>query len=392
MLSAGIATAQEAIAPSQDALTFVVGAGIRYDDNVFRLQSDVNPQAVAGSYSKSDRILFATLGAKFDQIYSQQRFLVSAGITDNRYRNFSYLSFVAKEYQAEWQWYLTSRLTGRVAADRAQALSDFRDYQFNSTRNIVTTENRHFVADFWVDGGWHLVGGVVENRQTNSQQTGVAAATSRLRSGEGGVRYATEGGDSLALLTRQGNGEYPDRAIDPVALLDNRFSQDEIELALGYRLSGKSTITGRLVRVERKHDHFPQRDYKGTVGMFDWRWNPTGQLGVDFVAARDLINFQDPTTSYYVNDRLSIAPSWMMSAKTSLGLRYEQGWRDYRGAVTPITVSRKDRDRIVGVNLVWAPSTTVSVTGSVLRETLTSNISTFGYTANIVSLVVQATF
>jgi exopolysaccharide biosynthesis operon protein EpsL len=392
MLSAGITTAQEVPTRGPDALTFLVGAGIRHDDNIYRLNSDADVLALTGKSARSDQIRTVTAGIRLDEQYSQQHFLVAAGVADNRYQTYSNLNFVAKNYQAEWQWYLTSRFTGQVAADRAQNLADFRDYPGSTSRNVVTTENRRFVADWWATGGWHMVGGVVETRQDFSQQNTTTAASSRLRSGEGGVRYATESGDSVTLLERRGNGEYPDRAVDTVTLIDNRFSQNETELSLGYRLSGKSVLTGRLARVERKHDNVPVRDYTGTTGLLDWRWDPTAVIGVNFAAGRDIVSYQDATTSYYTNDRLSIAPRWAMSAKTSLGLRYEQDRRNYQGAVTPIVVAREDRVRIVGLTLVWAPTTTVSVTGSLQRESLTSNISVFEYTANIASLTVQATF
>lgn len=391
-LSAGIANAQEAITRSQDALTFVVGAGIRHDDNIYRLNSATDVQALTGKSERSDQIRTVTAGIRLDEQFSQQHVLVAAGVTDSRYQTYSNLNFVAKNYQAEWQWYLTSRFTGRVAADRAQTLADFRDYQGTTSRNIVTTENRRFVADWWATGGWHLVGGAVETRQSYSQQNTTTASSSRLRSGEGGVRYATESGDSVTLLERRGNGEYPDRAVDTVALLDNRFGQNETELSVGYRVSGKSILTGRLARVERKHDNVPERDYTGTTGLLDWRWDPTAHLGVNLSAARDIVSYQNATSSYYTNDRLSIAPIWLMSAKTSLGLRYEQNWRDYQGAVTSVAVAREDRVRVVGLNLVWAPTTMVSVTGAFHREKLTSNISAFEYTANIASLSVQARF
>lgn len=392
MLSAGFANAQEVPIQRQDGLTFVVGAGIRYDDNLYRLNSDADVHALTGKSERSDQIRTVTAGVRLDEQLSQQHVLVSAGVTDNRYRTYSNLNFVAKNYQAEWQWYLTSRFTGRVAADRAQTLADFRDYQGSTSQNIVTTENRRFVADWWATGGWHLVGGAVETRQSFSQQNTTTAASSRLRSGEGGVRYATESGDSATLLARRGNGEYPDRAVDTVALLDNRFSQNETELSLGYRLSGKSMLTGRLARVERKHDNIPERDYTGTTGLLDWRWDPTAQIVVNLSAGRDIVSYQEAASSYYTNDRLSVAPTWVMSAKTSLGLRYEQNWRNYQGAVTPIAVAREDRVRVVGLNLVWDPTTTISVTGAVQREKLTSNISAFEYTANVAFLSVQARF
>jgi exopolysaccharide biosynthesis operon protein EpsL len=392
MLSAGVANAQEAAARGPDALTFLVGAGLRHDDNLYRLNSNADVHALTGKSERSDQIRTVSAEVRLDEQYSQQRFLVSAGVTDNRYQTYSNLNYAAKNYQAEWQWYLTSRFTGRVAADRAQALADFRDFQGTTSRNVVTTQNRHFVADWWATGGWHLVGGAVETRQDYSQQNMTTAASSRLRSGEGGVRYAAESGDSVTLLARRGNGEYPDRVVDTVALFDNRFSQNETELSLGYRLSGKSMLTGRLARVERKHDNIPERDYTGTTGLFDWRWDPTAQLVVNLSAGRDIVSYQEATTSYYTNDRLSVAPTWVMSAKTSLGLRYEQDWRNYKGAVTPIAVAREDRVRVVGLNLVWAPTTTISVTGAVQREKLTSNISAFEYTANVASLAVQARF
>jgi exopolysaccharide biosynthesis operon protein EpsL len=379
-------------ANAQDALSLIVGAGIRHDDNIYRLRSDADVQALSGRPERSDQIRTLTAGVRLDEQYSQQHFIVSAGIADNRYQTYSNLNFVAKNYQAEWQWYLTSRFTGRVAADRAQTLADFRDYQGSTSRNIVTTENRRFVADWWATGGWHLVGGALETRQDYSQQNMTTAASSRLRSGEGGVRYATESGDSVTLLARRGNGEYPDRVVDTVALFDNRFSQNETELSLGYRLSGKSTLSGRLARVERKHDNFPERDFTGTTGLLDWRWDPTAQIVVNLSAGRDIVSYQEATTSYYTNDRLSVAPTWVMSAKTSLGLQYENDRRHYQGAVTPISVAREDRVRIMGLSLAWTPVTTVSVTGALRREKLTSNVSTFEFTANVASLTVQATF
>lgn len=396
MLSAGAVRAE-------DTLTFNIGAGIRHDDNIFRLPSSADAQTVLGTPKKSDSIQTTTFGLKLDKTYSQQRFLAMAGITDNRYQNYSHLSFVSKNYQAEWQWYLTSRLTGRLAADRLEALNDFRDYQGYSTRNIRTTENRRFVADWWLQGSWHLIGGVVEGRQTNSQDRlanglAFADASSRVRSGEAGVKYLTESGNFLTLLSRKGRGEYPGREANQVALLDNRFDQDEIELGVSYQLTGKSTLNGRLARLERQHDHFPVRDYSGTVGRLDYVWIPVANLDINFAAARDLISFQIPqptsgfSSSYYINDRLSVAPSWHLSALTTVGAMYEQGWRDYRGAVPPSVDSRSDQTRTLGLTFGWTPNRTVSVTGSVAREKLTSNFANVGYTATMVSLAVQATF
>jgi exopolysaccharide biosynthesis operon protein EpsL len=391
MLSAGAVSAD-------DAFRFTAGAGVRYEDNVFRLPSSFDPQTYLGTSKKSDLIQTVNLGVNFDQTYSQQRFLVMAGVTDNRYNNFSHLSFVSKNYQAEWQWYLTSRLTGRLAADRQEALNDFRDYQGYSSRNIRTTDNRRFLADWWMQGSWHLIGGVVENRLENSQSSqAYAEASSRVRSVEAGAKYLTEANNFLSLLVRQGRGEYPGRDVDRVALLDNRFDQKELELSVGYQLTGKTTLNGRLARLEREHENLPVRDYSGTVGRLDFIWRPVPDLDINLSAGRDLVAFQatpsDPrgSYSYYANDFISLAPSWLVYAKTRLGAAFQHARRNYRGAVTPVD-ERNDRFNALGLTLAWMPTRTVTVSGTVGREKVTSNITAVGYTANTASVAVQATF
>jgi len=237
---------------------------------------------------------------------------------------------------------------------------------------------------------------VVESRQINSQS--FAEASSRIRSGEAGVKYLTEAGNFLTLLSRKGHGEYLGRDANQVELLDDRFDQDEIELGVSYRLTGKSTLNGRVARLERQHDNFAVRDYSGTVGQLDYIWQPVTNLDLHFLAGRDLVSYQTPrstsvfSSSYYINDRLSFAPTWRLSPLTAVGARYEQGRRDYRGAVPPSVDSRSDKTQTLSLNIGWTPNRTVSVTGEVGRERLTSNLVGYAYTATVVSVGVRANF
>lgn len=378
---------------ADDAFRFTAGAGVRYEDNVFRLPTGNDPQTYLGTSKKSDLIQTVNLGVNFDQVYSQQRFLLMAGVTDNRYTNFSHLSFVAKNYLAEWQWYLTSRLTGRLMADRQEALNDFRDYRGYSVRNIRTTDNRRFIADWWALGNWHLVAGLGENRTNNSQS--FAEASSRIRSVEAGVKYLNEANNFVTLLARRGRGEYPGRNVDQIAFLDNRFDQREIELDVGYQVTGKSTLNGRVGRLERQHENLPVRDYSGSVGRIDYIWRPVPDLDLNFSLGRDLVAFQDLRSSYYVNDSLSFAPSWQVYSKTRVGAVLQHAKRNYRGdVVVPLDQERNDRVNSLGLTVAWIPGRAVTVDGMLGRERLSSNISTpaTAYTANFVSVSLRATF
>lgn len=388
LLAPGIACADP-----EDALNFTVSTAVRHDDNVFRLPSNVLPPAGLGKTSKSDRINVTTVGLKFDKAYSQQRFQFGATITDNRYDRFSNLDFEARGYQAAWLWRLTSRLSGSLKADRQQSLADFTDYRTGvaTGRNVRTTENRLFNADWWLHGSWHLVGGISEVRQSNSQ-TFSADASYNLVSAEAGVKYVAESGNSLALLSRQGRGENPGRVLDPVAVLDNRFDNDEIELKLDYQITGKSGVVARVARVERKHEHFSARDYAGTAGRFDYTWKPLGKLQVLLSAGRDIASFQDANGSFFVNDSVSLTPVWQIGAKTAARLKLESSRRDYRGAVTPLAVSREDRVRSMVLSLDWKPLRALTLSASLQKDRRDSSLAAFDYKATVATITAQLAF
>jgi len=385
LLAPGIACAD-----AEDPLSFNAGAGLRYDDNVFRLPANADPRSALGKPTKADWIQTASLGVRFDKPYAQQRVQLVAGITDNRYETLGSLNFVSRNYQAAWLWHLTSRLSGTLSADKQQTLNDFADFR-GSTRNIRTTETRHADADWWLHGSWHLTGGLAENHQNNSQ-TFTADDSFVLRSAEAGVKYVAESDNAISLVTRRGHGENPDRSLDPVAQLDTRYEQNETELKLNYQLTGKSTVNGSLARVERKHEHFGARDFAGMTGRADYLWKPFGKLQFGISAGRDIAVFQDATSSYYVNDSLSISPTWQVSAKTTAGLKLDLSRRDYRGAIAPLAASRQDQGRSVGITLGWAPLRSVSISGSLQWERRTSTLSGFEFTDTTAALTAQLTF
>ena len=69
-------------ADAQDTLNLTVGASLMHDDNLFRLSSDANPQALLGTSQKSDTIRVTTVGLKFAKDYSLQRFELEASLVD----------------------------------------------------------------------------------------------------------------------------------------------------------------------------------------------------------------------------------------------------------------------------------------------------------------------
>lgn len=387
MLTVGLVRAD-----AGDTLNFIAGGVVRNDDNLFRLPSNFDPQQVLGKPTKSDQVQVTYAGIRLDKSYSQQRVQVDATASHYRYQTFNQLNFDAFDYRALWMWHLTQRFSGNLSVDHKQTQSSFADTRNFAGSSTVTTENRRFDADWWLHGNWHLTGGVAQYSWRNSQ-TSRAEDSVRQRSADAGVRYVAASGSSLALLSRQARGTYDERQLNAPQLLDTGFTQAETELRMSWVLSGKSTLDGRVTRLERKHQHFVQRDFGGTAGRLDYTLTPTGKLQLKLSAARDIASYQEANHSYYVNDSLAFAPVWRISDKVALRLNLERSQRDFLGGATLASpVPRRDRVRSVQLSLDWSPMRFLLLTFSLQHDQRSSNDANFGYDANAASIAAQVSF
>ena len=65
----------------EDVLTFSAGVDVKRDDNIFRLDSGVDPTATYGKSSRSDTVVSGQFGVKFDRDISLQRVTVSGEVS-----------------------------------------------------------------------------------------------------------------------------------------------------------------------------------------------------------------------------------------------------------------------------------------------------------------------
>jgi exopolysaccharide biosynthesis operon protein EpsL len=374
-----------------DTLSFAAGAGIRFEDNLFRLSDSVNTNSLPGKPDKSDWLYTANAGIKIDKPYAQQRFQFNAMATQNNFQNNSFLNYTGFDYRAAWLWSLTPNITGVLLANQEQTLTNFADFRTFNDRSIQTTQVRIFNIDGFIGGGWHLLGGLMQVNSRNSQNF-TAVGDYVQNGGELGVKYVFPSESWLSLVQRESHGEYRGRVLDPVAQLDTGFDQSETEAKFNWRLTGKSTIDAKLGYLDRQHDHFSQRDYDGMVGKVEYQWATTDKLQINTSLGRNLFSFQEAGNSYYVADTLSIGPVWKVSDKTAIRLRYDYSKRDYRGAIVPVSNLRQDDVQSFVLGAEWRPRQTILVNATLQRDTRSSNFNNFDYDSNAVGINAQLLF
>lgn len=366
---------------SLDTFNFALGAGMRYDDNLFRL---------SGS-EKSDTIYTTNAGIKIDKPYAQQRFQLDAGLIDNKFRSNDFLDYTAFNYRAAWLWHLTPNVSGILLADQNQVLNNFADFRNTQDKSIQTNQTRLFTIDGLIGGGVHLLGGLLDVRSRNSK-TFEQVGDYRQDGFELGVKYVAPSENWISIMRREFKGDYRGRVLDPVAQLDTGFDQSETEANLGWRVTGKSEIDAKLGYVDRVHDHFSQRDYSGSVGRLLYRWTPTGKLQLNLSLTRNLFSFQEDVNSYFVADTFSISPIWQYSPKTTLRLKYDYSDRDYRGAIVPTAEMRQDKVQSLLFSADWQATRTLLLTGTLQHDRRSSNIDGFDYDSNAAGINAQLLF
>lgn len=395
------------VADPEDPFNILVGASLRYEDNLFR----VDDGTALGNASKHDLVHAYTAGIKIDKPYSLQRFQIEANVTENKYQENDFLDWTGFNYKAGWLWSLTPRITGTLVASQSETLNNFGDFRIidpntntrRDLKSIQTNERREFTADVLLWGGWHVVGGLIDSESRNSVSFNEVGDFEQ-QSAELGGRYVFPSGSEIILLQRESTGDYS-RPLDSTRQFDTGYDQSETEAKLDWLITGKSRITAKLGYVEREHDNFNQRDYDGMTGFLGWRWTPTGKLLVNTSLSRNLYSFQESNAiggglffangydySYYVADTFTVAPVWAVTAKTSLRFRYDWSDRDYRGELNPNGLTRRDIVQSMVLTAEWQVLRTLLISAVAQHEDRNSDRAGYDYEADSIGISAELLF
>lgn len=393
-VACGFAAFAAMSACAQDRLvTLRAGASVALDSNVFRVSAAApDPRSSQGISGKSDQIITSYVGLHLDKSYANQRFEVDASETATRYDKFTSLDMDAFQYRAAWNGSIGQRVIGSLSADHSQRAINPAD--LTSTDQIVrTSDNRRVNVDVPLAGGWHLLGGIVDIREKTSQVF-LAAPESNSNGKQIGLRYTAVSGSFVSGTRRSTRGTNNIAGIDPGNLIDTGFSVQESELTSTWIVSGKSTLNGRITRIERRNDHLSQRNFSGTSGEIAYVWAASARWLLNLTATRNIIPWTaDLFSSYRVDDTLSFAPSWRLSEKVSVRMRASRLASDFQGSVAPTTgPSRRDVLHGIQVGMDWTPLRNATFAATVQRERRSSTGAGVDFGATTANLSASFTF
>jgi hypothetical protein len=387
--SAG-AAAQPVTMPTQvsDVLSFEVGGGFEYHDNIFRLEG-----------GPSDTVLRGLLGVRFEREVSLQRFTAFANISPVKYLDFSAYDYLGYNAGLQWDWEVGRPIFGTLQANLSRDQTAF-DVIGGAQNNLRDLRSFRGLVGFRLTQSMSVIAALDQLNIDNSLITQQASNFDRTGF-EGGIRYAPGNALDLDFVYRREDGEFPNRQVFDAngnllpAAVDNAFTQDTVLVRLGYRPSEATRVAGNIGYARRNFDNVPQRDFSGITGGLDAEWPLSGQVQMRASLFRT-IDTADLLTSNFI-DTLGfvVRPVWTLTSRVTIDGLFSYANRSYDGdpgfVFTGAPV-REDRLIEFGVRVNYEFARRIFLFGDLRRLDRSSNYAGFDFVDNWFGLGVRAAF
>lgn len=414
LVFAASVTSSNVHADEADALNFLVGETITYDDNLFRISDSTSAQALSGTLNRdpkrSDMVSTTYVGVTFDKLLSRQNLHADILYNINRYSHYSTLDYNGLRANANWGWQLGNYLKGSLTYERNRTLVDFGSLNpedRDNARDVNTYDRLYASADWWFHPEYSF--GVGYSRSTSSY-TSVQRQANEYDANavELNAKFQPKSGNLIGLSLRQTKGRYPNRQASPnpaggtvVATVDNSFDQTDAEVNGDWRLTGQSRFFGRLGYTTRTHDQVSERDFSGLTGRLTYDWAFDGKTNVNIGIRREIGAVDDIDAAYVLTDGISLNPVWNPTSKISVAAKYDWSKRRYEGdpfrvigtGTNPSLQSvRKDTVNTASVSGTYAPLRSLRVSLTLQHERRSSTREFVPYRDNLASFSAQFSF
>jgi exopolysaccharide biosynthesis operon protein EpsL len=379
-----------------DVAKFNLGAGVAYDNNVFRLPSDVTPSPASGSTKRGDTIFTLNAGAAINKNVSRQNFELGGNIIQRLYTEHTEFDTTLFNFGGTWNWRIGNQFGGEIGYVQNQYPNAFLEVT-SFTPNKRTVAIPFASIGYQFHPSWELRARYQFVDITNSAER---FKVSDLEQSvyEGGVRYRTQFGNLVDLYYRFTDGKRTNVVLDPLVPNTGKFEQNDVGFnVVRWELSGRSRFSGFLAYTNRSYELAPQRDYSGPTFNLSYIYLPTGSTSVNLSVYRLIGAFTDVTTNYIVTTGVTLAPTWQATSKLAFGMNAFYQDRDYKGdpGIIPAVLGedkRNDDLYSVGVNATYAILRTLKATLYYTWTKRDSNIELRDFTDSIVGTGIEWEF
>ena len=375
LLHLGALTSLPALAAPDQVVRPYVGYAVAHDDNVLGAGDGVDrPGEVVSSTSRR-----AEAGLLVDKRIGQQALSAALQFTHTTYEQLPELNNDGKDLRLNWNWHLGNHLDGNVGASYVQALAPF--VNFHARERNLRSERREFADGGWLlHPSWRVRAGV--SRDTLAYDLDAQQAGNRVENvGELGLDYLAPSGSTIGTQLRHTRGAFPNRQQVGALSVDNSYDQDELKAKVSWLITGKTQLQFLGGLVQRKHDAFAARDYRGLNARLNANWQASAKLGVALAGWREIGALDDVTASYTLNQGASLGSTWDLTDKLRIDGQLKHETSDYSGtaAIASVLSERKDSVRRATLGLAYKPTAHLRLSAQAYHDQRRSTLAGNSY-------------
>jgi exopolysaccharide biosynthesis operon protein EpsL len=375
-------------AQSTNGLQLKAAYTVQQSSNIFNNSYDPDQLLLETNRDNpQDQISITTLGVGYRGATSLQKYGINVAVIDYRYQNFQKNNLTANNYDADFEWAITPRLTGVVAASQAETQNN--SDSTNLTQNNVRKDiSRSLKGRFQPGGFFNFLFGASQTSQTNDlpQKT---KGDFRTQAYDAGVQYLDGTGNAYTYTLSNSAGTYINRPASAGNLIDDHYNVLENTLKLHHVINGRSKLDISLSHMNRTYPTFEQRNFSGLNSSATFDWALTGKSNIAITYASTSSEYPAPDASYARTDRIKLSPVWNFSPKLQGTFTTEWSQTRYDGSPTAVTSDRLDTNKNTQLVLVWLPYDKFTLTTSFSHYERSTNIPGLDYSANQFSLSAQ---
>jgi hypothetical protein len=351
--------------PDSDWFRPFVGYQYSYDDNLFRLPSVADypdaPKLLLPGASEEDHINTGLAGVDGHWIVSRQSVDYDLEIDENRFERNDYLNNTSGTAKAVWNWSVGSMLTGTAGADYTRALAGFTD-SFFYEKDVVNHEEYFGSGRYQIGPRWGVYGSVSDADTTNSSSR-VRYNNFDLQSGKVGTDFATSIQNTIGWEYRFAHGHYPDPdaslVVDGKTLrYDPDYDENSGVFVAKYVVSDKTVLSGDVGYLRRDYPNASVGAFSGEIWHAQVLWQPTDKTNVLVLAGRDLQAYLYSQSDYFIQDGISVTPTWKQTDKLTWSAVLSWYRQNYISSSTSSAIlvgARHDNISVQQISLTYTP-------------------------------------
>lgn len=328
-----------------------------YDDNLFRLADNeaitIDGRRLVGPQADSYNVF--NFGANVNWRIGRQSILARASKSLVSYSTFDSLDYDGSDYMGQWNWQLGNHLDGVVGVTESLSQSSFTDLNTSlAINNQRTIRNLFTNANWQFHPRWQVGIGLNEIKVINSDSSQLSNNFTE-QAQELNLTWRTPKGTSVRTQLRVAEANYPNQEF---GVVDNGYSQQELNVVTVWPYSGLFRFQGRLGYLIREHNYLSQRDFSGLTGRGSAEYFATGKTLLSLSLYRELGAVSEISSSYRLTSGVSLNASWAMTSKLTLIVGLSDETAEFKGDPGFLSFAlpvREDNTQSASLSLSFEP-------------------------------------